>query len=150
MKSLVFKIINLILILFIYSCASNEIANKNIEYIDLSNNFKKVRSAKVNFFKETIKDKDKLNRIKEKKKLKLAKINNKIKKSNKKVIRSNTSKNKTKIAKKIKKQNKSLNSKNTEYAKAEIINFEKNFSYDEYKNLITKKYKNKKYPDISN
>ena len=147
MKNLVLKIISIIFILFLYSCASNQIVNKDIEYIDLSKKVKKVKSAKILLLKETVKDKDKLNRIKEKKRLKLAKANSKTKNNfNKKKIISNEKKN----IKQKTKPKKIPKNKTTKYAKAEIIDFEKNFSYDEYKNLLIEKYENKKYPDLNN
>ena len=147
MKNLVLKIISIIFILFLYSCASNQIVNKDIEYIDLSKKVKKVKSAKILLLKETVKDKDKLNRIKEKKRLKLAKANSKTKNNfNKKKIIPNEKKN----IKQKTKPKKIPKSKTTKYAKAEIIDFEKNFSYDEYKNLLIEKYENKKYPDLNN
>ena len=147
MKNLVLKIISIIFILFLYSCASNQIVNKDIEYIDLSKKVKKVKSAKILLLKETVKDKDKLNRIKEKKRLKLAKANSKTKNNfNKKKIIPNEKKN----IKQKTKPKKIPKNKTTKYAKAEIIDFEKNFSYDEYKNLLIEKYENKKYPDLNN
>ena len=147
MKNLVLKIISIIFILFLYSCASNQIVNKDIEYIDLSKKVKKVKSAKILLLKEIVKDKDKLNRIKEKKRLKLAKANSKTKNNfNKKKIISNEKKN----IKQKTKPKKIPKNKTTKYAKAEIIDFEKNFSYDEYKNLLIEKYENKKYPDLNN
>ena len=151
------KKILLTIFIFLYSCSSNIVTDSNIETIDISNTYKIINK---NYKIKNIADNDIVQKKNERKSLKLAKkkakkerrevLLSKIKRTNSneniKIAKKNNSLKKKKInSNQIKKKQK----KNNETLNVQVISFDKNYSYDEYKKILKAVNDKKKFPDIN-
>ena len=145
------KKISLFIFIFLYSCTSGILNDSDVEYIDISKKYKVVKAT--NYKIKNIIDNDVVERKREKKSLMLAKKKSKKEKKRKflsKIKKNNavkiTMKDKKKfnVNKTIKKQEKSIITTNNQ-----ILGFDNDYSYDEYKKISNSFNVNKKYPDIN-